>query len=212
MRGAQLCEGLLLRLRVVSQPGRHVVYKVTEILFGSVFLSPPVQALWRAGLQRRPVTQAVGIRTAMIAHVYYPDLLDEVLACWQALPQGSPLHVTAPHDRAGELRARLGAIAGVTVHAFDNRGRDIAPFLAVLGSGALDGYDAVLKLHTKKSPHLWTGDLRRRLLFALLADNAAQVHRILSVFAHPRVGMAGWRWMLRTRPSYWKLTRRPCVS
>ncbi len=203
MTALGLKAGLLLRLRIVSQPVRHVIYKLAEILGGWAFLSRPGQALWRMSLAARAISPPPGIRAAMIAHIYYPELLDEVLASWRALPDGAPLHLTVTAERADELRARLGARAGVVVHETPNRGRDIAPFLAVLASGALDGYQAVLKLHTKRSPHLWTGELRRRLLFVLHSGEAAQVRRILNGFANPHVGLAGWRWMLRTRASYW---------
>ena len=203
MSSMGLVDGLVLRLRSVSQPGRHAVYKVAELLSGHAFLSRPGQTAWRAHMNRHHVGGMTGVRTAMIAHVYYPELLDEVLACWRGFPGGAALHLTVPRQKAGELRARLGGARGVVVHEVENRGRDIAPFLAVLGTGALDGYDAVLKLHTKRSPHLWNGDLRRRMLFAMLAGHQAQVTRVQSIFADPRIGLAGWRTMWRTRLDYW---------
>ena len=203
MSGARLVDGLVRRLRTVSQPWRHACYKLAELLGAQAFLSRPGQALWLASVRVRAADPAPGVRTAMIAHIYYPELLDEVLACWRSLPSGAPLHLTAPNEKMSELRTRLQGVAGVAVLEVANRGRDIAPFLAVLSSGALDGFDAVLKLHTKRSPHLRTGNLRRRLLFTLLAGHPAQVRRVLMKFTDPTVGHASWRGMWRTRPAFW---------
>ncbi len=191
------------RWRSVKHPIRHSLYKSVEIIGGAAFLSPPGQALWRAQLRRQSATPPIGVRSALVAHVYYPDLLEELLDCWRALPAGAPLHITTQPEKAAEVQARLSTEKNVSVHLADNRGRDIAPFLTLLGSGALDGYDAVLKLHTKRSPHLRTGDLRRRLLYSVLAGHPMQVQRALGLFADPNIGLAGWRMTLRTRPSYW---------
>ncbi|MDR6874156.1 lipopolysaccharide biosynthesis protein [Bosea sp. BE125] len=91
----------------------------------------------------------------------------------------------------------------VFIHEHDNRGRDIAPFLAVLGSGALDGYDAVLKLHTKRSPHLLDGEIRRKLLFDKLCGNWNATCRALSAFNSAATGIVGWGQSWRATPSYW---------
>jgi len=198
-----LIAAFFLRLQIVCKSGLHALYKTFEILAGTVFLSPPGQTMWQASLGLCKPSSAPSVRTAMVAHVFYPELLGEVLACWRRLPCGTPLHLSVPHEKIGELRTRLGGADGIVVHEVANRGRDIAPFLSVLSSGALEGYDAVLKLHTKRSPHLRTGDLRRRLLFTMLAGHPTHVRRILRVFADASVGHAGWHWMWRTRASYW---------
>ncbi len=191
------------RVRSVLRLGRHIASKTFEIAAGTAFLSVPGQALWRSRNTLAAVAAPEGIRCAMIAHIYYPELLEDVLECWRALPDGAPLHLTAPNETAAELRIRLSELHNVTVHAVENRGRDIAPFLKVLASGALDGFDAVAKLHTKRSPHLRTGSLRRRLLFTVLAGDRLQVRRVLHRFADPKTGLAGWRFSFRTRASYW---------
>ena len=138
---------------------------------------------------------------------YYPDLLDEILACHAVLPAGTPLHLTAPPDVADELRQMLGERPGMILHVRENRGRDIAPFLFLLKSGVLDGYDAVLKLHTKRSPHLGHGNLLRRAIFSALAGDKGVVDRIMRIMSDPTVGMVGWRRVFLTSKRHWHTNR-----
>lgn len=149
---------------------------------------------------------------AMVAHVFYADLVDEILACHALLPERSPLHVTAPPALAAELVPRLSTVPGAVLHIIENRGRDIAPFLSVLKSGALDPHRPVLKLHTKRSPHLPHGDLLRRAMFASLAGYPEVVDRILKIFADPNVGMVGWRRVFMTSERYWYTNKQRVES
>lgn len=150
---------------------------------------------------------ATTLRTGMVAHVFYPELFDEIIACRAHLPDGADCHVTAPPEVAAAIADRVAALAGVHLHLVANRGRDIAPFLTVLRSGALDHLDAVLKIHSKRSPHLSHGALLRRAMFTALAGRPATVARILSVMADPKVGMVGWRRVFLTRPRHWHTNR-----
>jgi lipopolysaccharide biosynthesis protein len=198
----------LVSYRLTVQRFRHGLCKLVEIVGGHFFLARPVQRLWQWNSQRHHLVPPPDLRCAMIAHVYHLELLDEVLCCWRMLPAGAPLHITTTPDKAVSLRVRLREQAGIFLHPAENRGRDIAPFLGVLSSRSLDRYDAVLKIHTKRSPHLRTGNLRRRLLYTLLAGHRVQVNRSLAQFADPRVGLVGWHLAWRTRLSYWMNNER----
>lgn len=106
-------------------------------------------------------------RFAVVLHVYYPDLWEEFAARFEALPIDYDLYVTVTwrgdetEELAEQIRARF---PGATVVPVANRGRDILPFLTLVNAGALDGYEAVCKLHTKKSPHREDGDHWRKHL------------------------------------------------
>jgi lipopolysaccharide biosynthesis protein len=198
---------------------RQTAVKLVEAGTGIVFLTPPVQAVW----SRLPTLRQKKIATltkaaprlAVVAHVYYADLIPEILACWahvSACAHGSndrvDLHVTTVESRRSEVFQQLRQLMGghsqsVTIHVSPNRGRDIAPFMKLLNGGQLDGYDGVLKLHTKRSPHLRTGSLRRRLFFTLLAGNVRQIRQVVTLFSDPTVGMVGWGWSFRNKPSWW---------
>jgi rhamnosyltransferase len=151
-----------------------------------------------------PVTP---LRTGLVAHVFYPELVEEIIACRAHLPANTVCHITAPAAVAKTVVARIADLPAVHLHVVENRGRDIAPFLAVLRSGALDGLDAVLKIHTKRSPHLAHGELLRRAMFTALAGHPATVSRILAIMADPAVGMVGWRRVFLARPRHWHTNR-----
>ena len=147
----------------------------------------------------------------MVVHAYYPDLLSEVMDCYRILPEGTPLFVTVPAERYDEAAQILAGHAQVHLISSPNRGRDIAPFLTLLNSRKLDSFDAVLKLHTKRSPHLRDGDLRRRLLFTTLCGERNATIRALTAFCNPQVGMVGWGASFRKTPFYW-MANRPKVA
>jgi lipopolysaccharide biosynthesis protein len=148
------------------------------------------------------------LSVAVTAHVFYPELIDEVQACWRDMPDGTPLFVTTTREQAAAVLARVGNVPAVTVIAGENRGRDVAPFLSLLRSGHLDAYDVVLKLHTKRSPHLRYGDLVRRALYLALAGSRDDVGRILAIFEDPNVGMVGWAPVFLTTGRHWGTNRR----
>jgi lipopolysaccharide biosynthesis protein len=188
--------------------GKRLVVKTAEIVGGLLFLSAPVQALWRRLPSRAdPASRPSSVRMAVVAHVYYPELLPDVLACWAHVRSASdvpvPLHITTVERQVSSISAQIGEATGVILHVLPNRGRDIAPFISLLQQGVLDDYDAVLKLHTKRSPHLWTGNLRRRLLFAVLAGTTRQVDAVRHQFQDRKVGVIGWRLSYRCKPSWW---------
>ena len=180
---------------------RHVWQKVATLTIGAVFVTDAGRRL-RAALAGRPGAFPA-VRVAIVAHVYYLDLIDEILACRAVLPGQPPLFFTVPEDRVEPARQRMAGISGVTILPCQNRGRDIAPFLTLLGTGLLDPFDAVLKLHTKRSPHLLDGDIRRKLLFQMLCGEPNATARALRAFENPQTGMVGWGDCWRETPSYW---------
>ncbi len=104
---------------------------------------------------------------AVVVHIYYPDLWPEFAETLGRLRLDFDLFVTITYrgkesdDLSETIRA---AFPAARVMAVPNRGRDILPFLTLVNAGALDGYQAVCKFHTKKSPHRQDGDHWRRHL------------------------------------------------
>ena len=109
---------------------------------------------------------------AVVVHVYYPDLWPEFRARLKALKIDYDLYVTLTwrgaetDDLAGEISAEFPKAEVVPVA---NKGRDILPFITLLNAGAFDGYKAVCKIHTKKSPHRNDGaEWRQHLIDGIL--------------------------------------------
>lgn len=193
-------------LRRLKRYAGHVVLKLASLTVGAAYISPAGDALRRTldASTRSPVFSG---QVAVVAHVFYPELLGEIVRCHSFLPQGSGLIVTTPAAKARIVGDLLAGVANAEVVVVENRGRDIAPFVRLLDEGFLDGYDAVLKLHTKRSPHLRDGDIRRRLLFAALAGSRRRVARVLALFEEPVTGAVGWRMAWRNSERFWMANR-----
>lgn len=159
------------------------------------------------------------LRVVAVAHIYYPEMTDEILDRFETLPAGWDLVVTTPEaERATAIREVLDrrGVAG-DVRLVDNRGRDISAFY--LGCRDLiegDSYDLIVKLHSKKSPQdaSGVGDFFKRHLFENLLASPGYTANVLRLFQqHPSLGMVfppvvhvgyptmGHAWFLNKEPA-----------
>ncbi len=82
------------------------------------------------------------------------------------------------------------------IHVYENRGRDIGPFIQLLYEGHLDAHPFLCKLHGKRSgtegPRALFGEVWRRTNVADLIGSTDQVEKILDRFETTRhIGMIG---------------------
>lgn len=168
----------------------------------------PLADFIRAGQPAGPWTQDVitaandGValaatgRVALHVHVYYPDLLPDLLARLAANAIRPDLYISVPNSAALALvEPLLAAYDGnvAQVQVVPNRGRDIGPFLTAFGA-EWSRYDVVGHLHTKKSLELndaafsfrWNAFLLDNLLGRNLRMADAIVGRML---ADPGLGL-----------------------
>ncbi|WP_407493668.1 glycoside hydrolase family 99-like domain-containing protein [Pseudooceanicola sp. MF1-13] len=104
---------------------------------------------------------------AVHLHLYYPDLWPEFAQHLSRMKVAYDLYVTLTWRGAETewLTDQIkDAFPNAQVFPVANRGRDILPFVSLVNAGAFDGYDAVCKLHGKKSPHRDDGDAWRQHL------------------------------------------------
>lgn len=108
--------------------------------------------------------------TAIVLHLYYLDLWEEIRGYLDNIDRPFDLFVSlcAPSARGFETEI-LKEYPQAHIRFFENRGRDMGPFLEFLNSGELSAYRYACKIHTKRSPHRgdgepWRGDLLRQLL------------------------------------------------
>lgn len=98
------------------------------------------------------------LRTLVVAHIYYPEMTDEILDRVDRLPGSYDLIVTTPEvERAEMIQARLEprpSRGSVDVRVLpSNNGRDQAAFLIGCREELLHGeYELVVKVHSKKTP------------------------------------------------------------
>lgn len=98
------------------------------------------------------------LRTLVIAHIFYPEMTDEILDRADHLPDAYDLLITTPEaDRATAIQQRLDARdlrGSAEVRLLEsNNGRDQGAFLIGCRDVLIDGgYDLIVKVHSKKTP------------------------------------------------------------
>lgn len=132
-----------------------------------------------------------GAKVVVLAHVHYPELWPDISDRFARIPMEFDLVVTVTR---GTAESAIPSIkkqrpdAKIIVVA--NRGRDWGPTLEVVRAGLLSGYDAVAKVHTKKSEHRMDGGGWRLELLDGVFTSPAHVQQIVALLkADPTVGV-----------------------
>lgn len=120
----------------------------------------------------RPLGQSVGVHL----HLHYLDLIEEFSEHLAAIPVQFDLFVSINDDNGRkDVEEQLSALENVRsleVEVFENKGRDIAPFVAGFGK-KLSRYDIICHIHSKRSPHNFAKrDWRRQLLHNLVGSSS----------------------------------------
>ena len=136
------------------------------------------------------------LRIVAIAHIFYPEMTDEIVDRLDRLPHDYDLVVTTTdQEKEAVISAALdrrGRSADIRV-VKSNRGRDISAFFIdckdVLESG---DYDIVVKLHSKKQPQDSPNvqELFKRHMFENLLSSPGYAANVLRLFQQqPTLGM-----------------------
>ena len=124
-------------------------------------------------------------KIAIQIHVFYPELLEEIYSNLMEIPYKYDLYIStntkAKQKVIKEFFIDKEFKQKVVVETFENRGRDIYPFLAQLKNRIKD-YDYVLHLHTKKSFHCLFGNDWRKYLYYNLLGNKENIREIFYKF------------------------------
>lgn len=144
------------------------------------------------------------VRPCAVIHVWYPDLLEEIVSMLRATNLPFRTILTVPSEREDAVRKeadKLGLDAEFIVSP--NRGRDILPFLRLAGRLLDEGEDVVLKLHTKRSTHRQDGAAwRSELLERLVAPDRAKA--IVQAFVEdPMLGLVAPEGHVQPLSFYW---------
>lgn len=138
-------------------------------------------------------------RIAVVAHMFYRDLVPDILDKLAVIPESFDLIVTLPDWGACRIveMVQKKYPQAIFYHAV-NRGRDIGPFIDVLPALLEKKYDAVLKIQTKRGyfyaekmlPEM--GDLWREEMLNALLGSSERVASIIQVFRNDQsVNMVG---------------------
>jgi lipopolysaccharide biosynthesis protein len=149
---------------------------------------------WHKGLLPfDPARLLGGVKIAVIVHLFYADLWDEIDGKLHNVPIDFDLFVSVPQEKAGELRTvilRDRPLAKVI--EVPNAGRDVGALFAVLPNVLAGNYSLICKLHSKKGP-AYPEAWRDLLLRGVLA-NKMLVTRIIHAFVcNPELALVGAR-------------------
>ena len=194
-------KGRLARRRVRALP-RRVVGRTTPTTFPTTGLfHPRGQALETADspLLTRPLQWDDVItppsppaeprrnRILVVAHVFYPEVWPDIEDRLSRLPEPYDLIVTLVRGRAESLEHELNRrLPHAQIHHVENHGRDFGPLIDLANRGFLHGYDAILKVHTKRSPHRVDGDAWRITLLDGVLPSPDAVRRIVELLRKDR--------------------------
>ena len=145
---------------------------------------------------KRPVVQPE-IRIALHIHVYYPDLLPDMLTRLNKNHVRPDLFISLPKELTRrEVQETLKSYSGkvIEIQVVPNRGRDFGPFLTAFGATFVDHYDVAGHLHTKKTANIQDGqmgeDWRLFLLENLLGGKSNMADIILErMVSDPSIGI-----------------------
>ncbi|MCE2789562.1 MAG: glycosyltransferase [Saprospiraceae bacterium] len=131
-----------------------------------------------------PVTSEL-LKVAVVAHLYYPDLVDEIMTYLRHIPV--PFHVFCSTSAENKeiIQQKLSAqfsSGTFTLHISAPEERDIGPLIHFLQK-ELDAFDLVCKIHTKKSPHDQNLANWRTYLLQQLLGSRETVETIFSHFS-----------------------------
>jgi len=155
---------------------------------------------------------------AVVLHLYYLDMWDEFAALLEQQYFAFDLWITltddGPSGRAQTLRTEiLIRFPRARVHVVPNHGRDIYPFIWMLGSGVLSPYEAVCKLHSKKSPHRADGDAwRQDLTQGVLGAGEVTQRRLQRFLEMPHAGFWVAQGQHYEGDMYWGVNRARAVE
>ena len=118
-----------------------------------------------------------GLRVALHGHFHYPELAKDLLVRLGVNKTPVDLFLTTDTEAKAAVLTKLTASYAGAKHIVvtPNRGRDIAPFFAVLPTILSEGYDVVGHVHSKRSLAVdaGMGDRWRNFLWENLIGNPA---------------------------------------
>ena len=140
------------------------------------------------------VTNPSHQRMALVAHLYYMDLLEKMLTYIRNMPEGCDLILTVESEKKAEQvrKACEGLPFNVEVRLIENRGRDVSALLVGL-KDVIANYDLVCFIHDKKVTQLSLyskGDGFAIKCFENLLPTREFVSNVVATFdREPRLGM-----------------------
>ena len=141
---------------------------------------------------------------AVVVHCFYVDVFCQILNSLELIPLTMKLFVTCPEENYESVKTNLENTGfDFSILVAENRGRDIRPFFRIFPQVQNEGFELVLKLHTKKSLHREDGDVWRNDLYEKLLD-PLKIEKIISAFSEDGdLGILGPTGHIVSMETYW---------
>ena len=121
-------------------------------------------------------------RVAIIVHLHYSDLLEHIAGYLHNVPEAVDLYISVREGAFKQVRRAVKSrFPTATVVSYPNHGRDVVPFLRILTHIRGFGYEAIGKIHSKKSRHREDGDRWRDDVLDQLLGSASRIEACLSL-------------------------------
>ncbi len=124
-------------------------------------------------------------KIAVQVHVYYVDLIDEIIRYTNNIQNKFDLYIsTDTFDKKNYILEQIHGKSkadNVFVDIFENKGRDVVPFIIQLKKNIYQ-YKYICHIHTKKSVHSDFGNIWREYSFQNLLGSKLTVNKILDMF------------------------------
>ena len=147
-----------------------------------------VNALRRPPEADGPLTRPEGEpRILVVAHVHYPELWADIDDRLVRMPEPYDLICTVTEGTATSAIPRImERHPKARIEVVPNKGRDWAPLVRLANKGLLSGYDAVAKVHTKKSEHRIDGDGWRLALLDGVFESPDAIRKVIDLLKEDR--------------------------
>ena len=132
-----------------------------------------------------PITCRNILNIAVVVHIHYIDLLDEIIDTINPIKSIKKVFVTISDlkkEKVINSKLKEGLIKPYSIKSGFKRGRDILPFITQF-CDEYKKYDLICKIHGKRSPHLGDfGEKWRKYLFRALLGESYVVEKIEGIF------------------------------
>ena len=184
------------------EPDRRYGYANLIATYKAIKSASSIFLMDRSGQRLRTLRKRSS--NAIILHVFYWEIFAEMAASVRQLPEPADVYVSVPEIHSGHISEVFEVFPEAAVMVVENRGRDIAPFLAIFREIADWGYERILKLHTKKSSHREDGGQWREDILSKLVQSPDAVRTIAEVFKQsPGLGIVGPSGHVVHKSFYW---------
>ncbi len=135
-------------------------------------------------------------RTSDIAvslHLFYPEMASYFSKKLERLNGTNyDLFVTLPDTKSDMRQFVEGELPNARIAIVPNGGRDVLPFIEVARQLRIMGYEKILKLHSKKSPHRLDGEeWRDRIVENLLPDDKVTLEKLQDILSKKTTAIIG---------------------